>query len=149
MTNLSANLTFFLGDSNLTLDPGLIKAGRAGIEVLLKLKGTNVVLTRPGTKVEQPGGGYKPEPGIDLAEQRFSVSDQTSTSSAKNLGDIDSGVTLLTRTLMLTGRYNATAPIGSQWSDGQNRYRVDEMVVDSQWQRKWLCTQVGPDPSYG
>lgn len=131
------------------MDAGLVKAGRAGIEVLLKLKGADIILTPPGTKVEQPGGGYKPETGSALAPQRFSVSDETGRGSAKNPGDSDSGVTLLTRTLMLTGRYNATAPIGSQWSDGQNRYRVDEMVVDSQWQRKWLCTQVGPDPSYG
>lgn len=132
------------------MDAGIVEAGKSAIDVLLNLKGVDLVLTpAKGSKIEQPGGGFKYADGAALPSQRFSLSDRTGQSSAKTEGTTDTGVTVLTRQLVMTGRFDAQASIGSTWSDGTNLYRVDELIVDNEYKRQWLATQIGPDPHYG
>jgi len=130
------------------MDAGLVKAARSAIEVLLKLKGNDIVLLpAKGTRTEQPGGGYKYAATAPRVSQRFSISDRTGRNSAKSTGESD--VTVLVRTLDVVGRYNAVAEIGDEWSDSEARYRIDELIIDNQYQKRWLATQIGQGSNYG
>jgi hypothetical protein len=132
------------------MDAGLVKAAQQAIEVLLKLKGVDITLIPgKGTAVEQPGGGYNYGDTTALAPQRFAIRDLQKGGTGKNPGTSDTGVTVLNRQLTLVGRVDAIAEVGDYWVDDENRYRIDELVIDNEYKKQWLVTQVGPDPHYG
>lgn len=130
------------------MDAGLVRAARAGIEVLLKLKGSDIVLVpAKGTKVEQPGGGYDYLPATPRAAQRFSIADVTGRTSSQTV--TESGLATNQRQLSMTGRYNSLAEIGDEWQDSEARYRVDELIVDNEYKKQWIVMQIGQGSNYG
>ncbi len=128
------------------MDAGLVKGARQAIEVLLKLKGENIVLTpAKGIKIEQPGGGNKYANAAARPSQKFAIRGRDRGSSAKVTGE--SGVTMLIHPLVMTGRHDALADIGDEWSDGTNRYRIDEIVIDNEYKREFSAVGIGPEPT--
>lgn len=132
----------------MALNPGLVKAGKQAIEVLLKLKGEDIVLTaEQGTSVEQPSGGYKFEPAVPLASQRFSI--RSTGGDGDGVTESESGVTTQRFPYILTGRWNCNVPVPSYWVSGSNRYRVERELVRNEYSRKFGVTSQGPRPVYG
>lgn len=121
---------------------------RAGTKAFIDDDPVEIVLIpSQGVKVEVPGGGYDYAPAAPRAAQRFKVINQTSDGSAKS--ESESGIVASNRDYVLLGEYNAVAEVGDTWNDGNNRYRVVELLVENGYERKWRVTSLGPEPNYG
>lgn len=99
-----------------------------------------------GTAVEKPGGGQDFTTGGTRDPQQFKVISQNSDSTAK--GDGDSGQTL-SRPYILLGAHDSIAAVGDWWSDGPNRYVITELLVENDYERKWILDSQGPEFNYG
>lgn len=130
------------------LEAGLVKAGKQAIEVLLKLKGDDLVLTaEKGTEVEQPSGGSHFVPAAPLAPQRFAL--RSNSGESDGITESESGIVTQKFPYILTGRWNCNVPVPSYWVSGSNRYRVERELVRNEYCRKFGVTSSGPRPVYG
>lgn len=130
------------------MDAGLVQAGRAGIEVLLQLKGERIsLIPERGVKIEQPSGGYKYAEATPIAPQRFALRNNSGESDGTT--ESDSGIVNQVFPYILTGRWNCNVPVPCYWVSGANRYRVERELVRNEYSRKFGVTAQGPEPRYG
>lgn len=107
-------------------DAGILRAARQAIEVLLKFKGIEIVLTpNKGTRVRQPGGGHDFIPPGPRAVQLFALS-KTSAFDGIEYSPNDDGKNQK-RSYVLTGRHDAAIAKGDTWEDDEAEYQVDTL----------------------
>lgn len=108
-----------------TSSASINNAARQAIEVLLRFKGFEVALVpREGTVVAKPGGGRDFFPAEPRPPQLVALSkvgeDNYGTAST------DEGQ-YVTRSYVLTGRWNMDIALGDTWSDGEADYKVESL----------------------
>lgn len=105
------------------------------------------LLPARGTRVEKPSGGYDYGVAASRPVQMFKIIQQAGDSTAK--GDSESGITTVNRGCILLGEWDSIAEVGDVWTDGANRYVVQELLAENGYERRWLVTAQGPEPNYG
>jgi hypothetical protein len=108
-----------------TSNAAILSAARQAIEVLLRFKGSDVVLTpKNGTVVAKPGGGRDFVPAEPRPVQRIALSKV----GADNYGaaGTDDGQ-YVTRSYVLTGRHDMQIAVGDFWEDAEANYTVDTL----------------------
>jgi hypothetical protein len=107
-------------------DAGILVAAQAAIEILLKFKGTDIVLTpNKGERVSKPGGGHDYVPPVDRDPQTFALS-KTNAFDGIEFSPNDDGKNQK-RAYVLTGRFDAVIAKGDTWSDDEADYQVDTL----------------------
>lgn len=105
--------------------PGILAAARNAIEILLKFKGVEVVLTpAKGATIQKPSGGDDFTEGVDRAPQLISLSKIGADVVSDGENDEQRYVI---RNYILTGRHDMLIAIGDRWSDSEADYRVDTL----------------------
>lgn len=109
----------------LTSNGAILSAARQAIEVLLRFKGFGVALVpKNGTVVAKPSGGRDWYPATPRALQQIALSRVGSDNIAQ--ANTDEGQ-YVTRSYVLTGRWNMAIAIGDSWSDGEADYTVESV----------------------
>lgn len=121
-------------------DPGILKAARDAIEVMLSFKGIPVVLTpKKGTPVTKPGGGHDFNPPLPKDPQLLAVA-KSNFFDGVEFSPNDEGMNRK-REYTVTGRYDADIEIGDTWSDDEADYEV--MTVDNSSGFKTIASVTG------
>jgi len=121
-------------------DPGILKAARDAIEVMLTFKGIQVTLTpQKGTPIQKPGGGHDFNPPAPRDPQLMSVA-KSSFFDGVEFSNNDDGLNRK-RAYTVTARHDADIEIGDTWSDDEADYEV--MTVDNSSGYKTIATVTG------
>lgn len=121
----------------ITSDPGILRAARTAVGLLLKFKGQPIVLSRKGDPIVKPGGGRDFADRLPMAPQTLVL--------AQVGGDIvedgEGGLQTIKRNYTLTGAHDADVHIGDIWQDAEADYLVKTVNDDNHY--KVVCEVVG------
>ena len=109
----------------ITSNAAILSSARRAIEVLLQFKGFQVILVpKNGTVVAKPSGGRD----FVSAAPRVTQTVVLSRAGSEYIGqaNTDDGQ-YVTRSYVLTGRWNMAIAIGDTWSDTEADYTVDSV----------------------
>lgn len=134
------------------MKPSLLKALTKGTDTVLKLFGTEIVLT-PHERTKKPGGVYDNETQPTRDPQIFNVEPVGATLSGitGSEGGITNveGARVHSWSYTLTGRPDAEIEIGDTFKNGETTYRVTALQPYNGYERKATVTAIGKDPAYG
>jgi hypothetical protein len=128
-------------------DPGILRAARNAVVLMLKFKGNPIVLRRRGTIVNKPSGGKDFTGRVDIPAQTLALAQI----GGDVIEDTEGGAQSVQRNYILTGRYDADIQVGDIWKTVEAEFEVKSVNDDNSYKvtAEVVGTVRSPDSTVG